>query len=77
VGVIAIIAAQILKSSVEGPTLKTGTDPAVAYERIVQTGPAAVMYLLTLTVLYKFTNKYTALLLLVAGAVAGQFIFVD
>ncbi|KAH6719696.1 chromate transporter-domain-containing protein [Leptodontidium sp. 2 PMI_412] len=77
VGVIAIIAAQILKSSVEGLVGKAKTDPiSVAYDRISQVGPAAVLYLLALAVLYKFNNKYTALLLLISGAVAGQFIFV-
>ena len=77
VGVIAIIAAQILKSSVEGgrsPRADETTDQA--YDRISQVGPAAVLYLLGLAVLYKFNNKYTAVLLLIAGAVAGQFIFI-
>jgi hypothetical protein len=75
VGIIGIIAAQILKSSVEGAALKSA-DLAETYARISQVGPAAVLYLIALGVLYKFTNKYTALLLLAAGAVAGQFIFV-
>jgi hypothetical protein len=42
-----------------------------------QVGPAAILYLLALVVLYKFTNKYTALLLVIMGAVAGQFLFVE
>jgi hypothetical protein len=42
-----------------------------------QVGPAAVLYMLALGVLYKFTNKYTPLLLVIMGAVAGQFLFVD
>lgn len=78
VGVIAIIAAQILKSSVEGPVGKVEMDPiSVAYDRISQGGPAAVLYILALAVLYKFSNKYTALLLLISGAIAGQFIFIS
>lgn len=77
VGVIAIIAAQILKSSVEGSTSHpTDETTAQAYGRISQVGPAAVLYLLGLAVLYKFNNKYTAVLLLIAGAIAGQFLFV-
>jgi len=44
--------------------------------RISHTGSAAVLYVVALGVLYKFTNKYTPLLLLAGGAVAGQFIFV-
>jgi hypothetical protein len=42
-----------------------------------QVGPAAILYVLALVVLYKFTNKYTALLLVIVGAVAGQFLFVE
>ena len=77
VGVIAIIAAQILKSSVEGSTSHRADETATqVYARISQGGPATVLYLLGLAVLYKFTNKYTAVLLLLSGAVAGQFIFV-
>lgn len=41
-----------------------------------QAGPAAVLYLLALAALYKFTNIYTALLLVIFGAVAGRFLFV-
>jgi hypothetical protein len=68
VGVIAIVATQILKSSVHGePT----TIPKAA-----DAGPAAVLYMIGLAVLYKFTNKYAPLLLLASGAIAGQFIFV-
>jgi hypothetical protein len=40
-----------------------------------QVGTAAVLYILALAVLYKFTNKYTSLLLVIVGAVAGQFLF--
>lgn len=41
-----------------------------------QVGPAAVLYMLALAVLYKVNSKYTALLLVVVGAVAGQFLFI-
>ena len=77
-GVIAIIAAQILKSSVEGSPRKEeiGGSVNAALSRIAHTGSAAVIYVVALGVLYKFTNKYTPLLLLASGAVAGQFIFV-
>jgi len=33
--------------------------------------------MLALAILYKFNSKYTALLLVITGAVAGQFLFVD
>jgi hypothetical protein len=42
-----------------------------------QVGLAAVLYMLALAALYKFTSKYTALLLVIIGAVAGQLLFVD
>jgi len=78
VGVIAIIAAQILKSSVEGSPRndELGGLNSAALNRISHTGSAAVIYVVSLGVLYKFTNKFTPLLLLVSGAVAGQMIFV-
>ena len=76
-GVIAIIAVQFLQSSVVGSTGKTGGDPVnAAINRLSQSGPASVLYVLALAALYKFTNKYTAILLLACAAVAGQFIFV-
>ncbi|KAF2223962.1 hypothetical protein BDZ85DRAFT_280585 [Elsinoe ampelina] len=69
IGVIAIIAAQFLHSSVAG-----SADTALA-DRVSDSGPAAVLYLLTLASLYRFTNKYTTLLIVICAAVAGQFIF--
>jgi hypothetical protein len=42
----------------------------------LQSASAAVLYILALAALYKFTSKYTALLLLASGAIAGQFLFV-
>ena len=44
---------------------------------VAQVGPSSVLYLVALAVLYKSTNKYTALMLVIVGAVAGQFLFVD
>ncbi|KAH6605292.1 hypothetical protein Trco_006999 [Trichoderma cornu-damae] len=78
VGVIAIIAVQILKTSIEGSLDKVKDKPVDEVTRITaEIGPAAVLYMLSLAVLYKFTNKYTALLLVIIGAVTGQFLFVD
>jgi hypothetical protein len=37
---------------------------------------AAVLYVIALAALYKFTNKYTPIILVVVGAIAGQFLFV-
>ncbi|RYP65536.1 hypothetical protein DL770_008976 [Monosporascus sp. CRB-9-2] len=78
IGVIAIIAAQILKASIEGSLDEVKDRPiGEVLDTTAQVGPAAVLYMLALAVLYKFTNKYTALLLVIMGAVAGQFLFVD
>lgn len=42
----------------------------------VESALAAVLYVVALAGLYKFTNKYTPLLLIAVGAIAGQFLFV-
>jgi hypothetical protein len=76
IGVIAVTAAQILKSSIEGSSLKVKEDPInIALEKVSQGGVAAVVCAVTLAVLYKFTGRYTTLLLLASGAIAGQFLF--
>tara|TARA_R110002060_G_scaffold20331_1_gene27687 strand:+ start:262 stop:471 length:210 start_codon:yes stop_codon:yes gene_type:complete len=68
IGVIAIIAVQILDASVHG-------EPKTLLEA-ANSGLAAVIYVLALAILYKFTNKWTPLVLLACGAIAGQFLFV-
>jgi hypothetical protein len=68
VGVIAVIAVQILGASVHGKP-KT-------LEEAANSGQAAVLYILALIVLYKFSNKWVPLVLLACGAIAGQFLFV-
>ena len=78
IGVIAVIAAQILRASIEGPLDKvkdSSIDKAIGI--IAQAGTVAVLCMMSLMVLYKFTNKYVTLLLVIMGAVAGQFLFVD
>jgi hypothetical protein len=60
---------QILQSSVQG---HPRTDLQAA-----QAGAAAVLYMLALVVLYKFTNKWVPIVLLACGAIAGQFLFVQ
>ncbi|KAF7509997.1 hypothetical protein GJ744_007311 [Endocarpon pusillum] len=78
IGVIAVIAVGILKSSVEG-TPRRGEESSIniVIERISQSASAGVLCVLALGVLYKFTNKYTSLLMLACGAIVGQFLFVD
>jgi len=78
IGVIAIIAAQLLKSSVEGSAKKGEEGNLKAITARLSQGPAsAVLYIVGLAVLYKFTNKYATLLLLASGALAGQFLFIE
>jgi chromate transport protein ChrA len=78
IGVIAIIAAQILQTSIEGVKRQAEeTSVNAAIDRLSQSGPAAVLYVLALATLYKFNSKYSPLLLLVSGAIAGQFIFIS
>ncbi|EFE38238.1 hypothetical protein TRV_07109 [Trichophyton verrucosum HKI 0517] len=78
IGVIAIIAFQILKSSVRGGEHDFQLKPVErSISKAADSGPAAVLYLLALGILYKSNNKWVPLLLVVFGSVAGQFIFVD
>jgi chromate transport protein ChrA len=78
IGVIAIIAAQILQTSIEGVKRQAEqTSVNAAIDRLSQNGPAAVLYVLALATLYKFSSKYSPLLLLVCSAIAGQFIFIS
>lgn len=76
VGVIAIVAIQILRDSVgsTGRVKPTTADGVLAVA--TQDSIAAVLYLVTLVVLYRFTHKYTAIVLVLCGAIAGQFLFV-
>lgn len=78
VGVIAVIGFQILKSSIQGTERDFLVKPVeIAIARAAQSGTAAVMFTVALAVLYKFTNKWASIVLVVCGAVAGQFLFLD
>lgn len=46
-------------------------------DRALQSGPAAVLCILALAVLYKSTTKWTPLILVAIGATAGQFLFIS
>lgn len=76
IGVVAMIAAQILKESVEGSERRE-LEVHEKIDSVAQNASAVLLYVLALAVLYNFNNKYTALLLVIFGAIAGQFIFVD
>jgi hypothetical protein len=75
IGVIAVIAVELLSATVEG-TWRGDEDDEEKMEKLRASGPAAVLYLLGLATLYASSNKYTALLLVVCGAIAGEFLFV-
>jgi hypothetical protein len=49
----------------------------LAITKGAQSGLAAVLFTLALAILYKFTNKWATIVLIVCGAVAGQFLFLD
>ena len=72
---IAIIALQTLHSSLE---VSDSVTAAALPQTVInaESSSAAVLYIVALAVLYKFTNKYTPLLLVAVGAIAGQFLFV-
>ena len=81
IGVIAVVAIDILKSSVQGSSYIAEGKALVIDEALIrklaQSGVAAVLYVGALGVLYKFTNKWTVFVVLAAAAIAGQFLFVN
>ena len=77
VGVVAIIAADLLEASVNFPGFVTNPSVEERLSNISDNSLAAVLYILTLSALYKFTNRYTAIILVVVGALAGQYLFLN
>jgi hypothetical protein len=49
----------------------------LAIAKAAESGIAAVLFTVALAILYKFTNKWATIVLVVSGAVAGQFLFLD
>jgi hypothetical protein len=77
VGVIAIISLQMLKPSIQGTERDFQVKPVeLAISKAAQSEPAAVLYMLALVALYRFPNKWVTIILIISGAVAGQFLFV-
>lgn len=76
VGVIAIVAIDILRAAVGDVGRAKPTTIAEGVTITSQDALAAVIYLLTLVILYKFTHKYAVICLVLCGALAGQFLFV-
>lgn len=75
VGVVAIVAADLLEASVNSPGFVPTPSTEERLKNLSDNSIAAVLYMLTLSALYKFTNKYTAIVLVVVGALAGQYLF--
>ena len=75
IGVVAIVAADLLEASVNFPGFITNPSVEERLKTISNNSVAAVLYMLTLSALYKFTSKYTAIVLVVVGALAGQHLF--
>lgn len=72
---VAIVAADLLEASVNFPGFITNPSVEERLKTISNNSVAAVLYMLTLSALYKFTSKYTAIVLVVVGALAGQYLF--
>ena len=81
IGVIGVVAMQILQGSIVDTRTLAISDPLKLEGPILsasRSAIAAVLYCVALAMLYRFaSNKYTVILLVVAGAIAGQFLFID
>ena len=75
VGVVAIVAVYLLKASVKFPGFVINPSVDQRIENVSENALAAVLYILSLSVLYKFNNKYTTIVLVVVGALVGQYLF--
>lgn len=77
VGLIAPTALDLLKSSITMSSAINEPDEIRRNIIAAQRGAmAAVLYILTLAALYSFKHRMLALLLVIMGAIAGQFLFV-
>lgn len=81
IGVIGVVAMQILQGSIVDTRTLATSDPLKPEGPVLsaaRSAIAAVLYCVALSVLYKFaSNKYTVILLIVAAAIAGQYLFID
>jgi hypothetical protein len=74
--VIAIVAIDILRASVGNTGRKQPSTIDGGLTVASQDANAAVLYMVTLAILYNFSQKYTVIVLVLGGALAGQFLFV-
>ncbi|KIM25118.1 hypothetical protein M408DRAFT_223676 [Serendipita vermifera MAFF 305830] len=75
VGIIAIVACQILSASVNFQGHGETLTEEQRYQLVAQNSLAAVIFVLALGVQYASTNRYTIIILVISGALAGQFLF--
>jgi hypothetical protein len=74
--VIAIVAVQLLDASVNFKGHDSSLTNDQKYVIASQNSLAAVIFMLALAVMYTFTSRYSILILIFAGALSGQFLFV-
>ncbi|CAG8584519.1 486_t:CDS:2 [Dentiscutata heterogama] len=78
VGIIAVTAMNLLKSSITSTTgLADVSQQDLPIVLAKNSSIAAVLYVLTLAALYGFKKPYLSLWLVIFGAIAGQFLFVN
>ncbi|RIB16968.1 chromate transporter [Gigaspora rosea] len=78
VGIIAVTALSLLKSSIISNTgLANVSQQDLPILLAKNSSLAAVLYVLTLAALYGFKKPYLSLWLIIFGAIAGQFLFVN
>ncbi|CAJ0897583.1 4277_t:CDS:2 [Entrophospora sp. SA101] len=79
VGIIAVTAFDLLKASITTSASLVLYPAGVERDLIAakQSSLAAVLYILTLGILYKFRKPLTSLLLVIFGAIIGQYLFIE
>jgi chromate transport protein ChrA len=77
VGIIAVTALDLLKFSITNVAILNKLSPdKLTLVAAQHSSVAAVLYVLSLAALYSFRKSYVPLLLVIFGAIAGQFLFV-
>ncbi|RGB27158.1 chromate transporter-domain-containing protein [Rhizophagus diaphanus] len=77
VGIIAVTALDLLKFSISNVAILKKLSPdKLTLVAAQHSSVAAVLYVLSLAALYSFKRSQTSLLLVIFGAIAGQFLFV-
>ncbi|KAJ3208848.1 hypothetical protein HDU82_001819 [Entophlyctis luteolus] len=75
VGIIAVTALNLFKSSITSATTTLSGEPPDATSASVGAASSLMLYFVALAVLYTFKDRATSVVLIVGGAIAGQFLF--